>query len=295
MTSVTPATASPVTGSLHEMMRRHPLFAFFAVAYAFSWVLTIPVILSEWGLLRGNYQALFVLKSFGPFVSAYYMSWVLDGREGMKQLRHRVRQRGASMPWYVFVLLGVPLLVIAGILVQPGMTAGFKGLSPILLVSYPITYLAVLFGGGPLGEEPGWRGFALPYLQRDRGPFVGTVLLGVLWACWHLPDFLISAQGGGPGTGWSAFFRNFPVFLLLVLAFALILTWVYNRNHDSVFMTMLAHASINTPQVVLVPLLPAVGVTNLNIAALIGYGVPALLIVLMTRGRLGYAPETPAI
>jgi len=82
--------------------------------------------------------------------------------------------------------------------------------------------------------------------------------------------------------------HNFPIFLLLVIAFAFLLTWIYNRNHGSIFMTMLAHASINTPQVVLIPLFPAVGVTSLNLAALIGYGIMALLLIALTRGRLGY-------
>ena len=151
--------------------------------------------------------------------------------------------------------------------------------------------MLVFFGGGPLGEEPGWRGFALPRLQSRYGALWGSLLLGLLWGGWHLPDFLTAAQGGGPGTGLAAFLVNFPTFMLLVLSLAILLTWIYNHTGGSIFISTLAHASVNTPQVALVPLFLAVGLTSLNLAALVGFGVPALLIVILSRGRLGYQPE----
>jgi uncharacterized membrane protein len=117
---------------------------------------------------------------------------------------------------------------------------------------------------------------------------VGTLLLGVLWTGWHLPDFLTTAQGGGPGTGFSTFLSNFPIFFLLIMALAIIFTWIFNHTQGSIFIALLAHASVNTPQVVLVPLFPSLNTTTLNLAALIGFGVPALLILLFTRGKLGY-------
>jgi membrane protease YdiL (CAAX protease family) len=276
-------------------MRQHPLFFFFLMAYAISWIISIPFILSEWGILHGDFRVAFVVKSFGPFLAAFIMTSILEGKEGVRRLRQRIRQWRAGWQWYLFILLAIPAFILLGIIIQPGKMASFQGLTPVLLVSYPLTFAAVFFGGGPLGEEPGWRGFALPRMQMRYGPLWGTLLLGVLWTCWHLPDFLTSAQGGGPGTGFSTFVVNFSIFLVLVTAIAIILTWVYNHNHGSIFMTLLAHTSVNTPQVVLVPLFLAVDVTSLNLAALIGFGVTALLIVVLTRGRLGYQPgEEPA-
>ena len=177
-----------------------------------------------------------------------------------------------------------------GIIIQPG-AGEFPRVKPTLLIRYPLTFIAVLFGGGPLGEEPGWRGFALPRMQFRYGPLWGTLLLGVLWTGWHLPDFLTSAQGGGPVTGFSAFLTNFPIFFLLVMALAIIFTWIFNHTKGSIFIALLAHASVNTPQVVLVPLFPSLNTTSLNLAALIGFGVPALLILLFTRGKLGYKAD----
>ena len=276
---------------LQQLMRQHPLIFYFLMAYAFSWILSIPYILSEWGILHGNFTIVFVIKSFGPFLSAYIMTGIIEGKEGIMRLRQRIKQRQAGWQWYLFILLGIPALLLLGIFIQPGKLANFQGLQPLLLVSYFFTYIAVLFGGGPLGEEPGWSGFALPRMQPRYGPLWGTLLLGFFWTCWHLPDFLTSAQGGGPGTGFAAFLKNFPIFLVLVTAIAIILTWIFNHTHGSVFIALLAHASVNTPQVVLVPLFPAVDTTSLNLAALIGFGVTALLVVILTRGRLGYQPN----
>jgi membrane protease YdiL (CAAX protease family) len=99
---------------------------------------------------------------------------------------------------------------------------------------------------------------------------------------------LTSAQGGGPGTNFTSFFINFPIFFVLVTALAVILTWIFNHTGGSVLMSILAHASVNTPQVVLFPLFSGIGTTGQNLAALIGFGVPALMIIILTRGRLGY-------
>lgn len=287
-TSMKSDPSTPVLENVRRFMRRHPLASFFLIAYASSWIVSIPFVLSEWGILRGDFKVVFAIKSFGPFLAAYLMARVIDGKEGVLRLRRRITQKQAGWQWYLFILLGIPVLVMLGVLIQPGTTAGFKGLTPVLLVSYPVAYVAVCFGGGPLGEEPGWRGFALPRMQQRYGPLWGTLLLAVVWTGWHLPDFLTSAQGGGPGTGFSTFLHNFPVFFGLVTAIAVILTWVYNHTHESLFTAILAHASVNTPQVVLIPLFPAVDATRLNLAALIGFGVPAILIIVLTRGQLGH-------
>jgi uncharacterized protein len=276
------------SSNFNRWLERNQILAYFVLAYAISWILSVPFILKEWGVLQGDYRLFFIVKSFGPYLSALILTSRLTGKEGMAQFRAKIRLVRVGWSWYFLTFLVIPALVITGILVQPGTLAGFKGMQAAVAIQYLIYFVVVAFGGGPLGEEPGWRGFALPRLQQKFGPLVGTLILAVGWTCWHLPDFLTSAQGGGPGTGISAFLTNFPIFLVLVTAIAIILTWVYNRTGGSVFMTILAHASINTPQVVLVPLFPAVETTRLNLAALIGLGAAAVLILLLTRGRLGY-------
>ena len=294
-TSQAMLSASTTSRSLAQTMRRHPLFFFFFIAYAFSWIVSIPYVLSVWGNWSGDFTLIFVIKSFGPAVAAFSMIYLLEGKPGVILLRERVRQRRVGWLWYLFVLAGIPALLMLAIVVQPGSLTDFQGITPRLLVVYPIYFFVCIFGGGPLGEEPGWRGFALPRLQPRYGPLWGTLLLGVLWCFWHLPDFVTPAQGGGPGVDLTTVVTNLIVFLLLVVALAVIFTWVFNHTAGSVYLAILLHASVNTPQLVLVPLFPAVTVTMLNIAGLIGFGIPAVLIVILTRGRLGYQPDRTEI
>jgi len=274
--------------SLPQVMRQHPLFFFFLIAYAFSWIVSIPYMLSVWGNWQGDFTVIFVVKSFGPALAAFVMTYLIEGKAGVQRLRQSIRQRRAGWRWYLFILVGIPALLMLGIIIQPGALADFQGLSPRLLVLYPIYFFVVIFGGGPLGEEPGWRGFALPRLQPRYGPLWGTLLLGVGWCFWHLPDFLTPAQGGGPGTSLATILTNFSMFFVVVIALAIIFTWVFNHTAGSVFIAIVLHASVNTPQLVLVPLFPTMDVTSLDLAGAIGFGVTALLIVILTRGRLGY-------
>jgi membrane protease YdiL (CAAX protease family) len=233
---------------------------------------------------------MFVLHTFGPALAAILMTGIVEGRAGLLSLRQRIRQWRAGWQWYLFSLVGIPALILFGIVVQPGALASFQGLTPRLLVSYPVIFVAVWFGGGPLGEEIGWRGFALPRMQPRFGPLWGTLLLGVLWTFWHLLEFLMPTQGGGPGTSLATFLVNFSMFFLLVVALAIILTWVFNHTRGSIFISITAHAGVDTPQLALVPLFLAVDNASLLLACVIGFGVTALLIVIMTRGRLGYQP-----
>jgi hypothetical protein len=126
-----------------------------------------------------------------------------------------------------------------------GCTGQFSRLSALFCHHLPGQFYPHFFAGGPLGEEPGWRGFALPRMQARDGALRGTLLLGVLWTFWHLPDFLTSAQKGSPGTGLYPFYAGLPVFFLEVMALSIIIATV----------------------------------------------VPTLLIIVLTRGKLGYQPE----
>ena len=276
---------------LKQVMRQHPLFFFFFIAYAGSWIISLPYVLSVWGILPGNYSIAFILKPFvGPTLAAIIMTGITGGKAGLLRLGQRLTQWRAGWQWYLFILLGIPALLLLGIMLQPGTLASFHGLTPSLLVSYPVTFVIVFFGVA-LPEEIGWRGFALPRMQPRYGPLKGTLLLGVLWGFWHVLYFLTPDQGGGPGSNFATFLTNFPMFLLMAIALAIIFTWVFNHTRGSVFIATLLHASIDTPQLVWIPLFLAVGMTSLNLAALIGFGVPALLIVILTRGRLGYQPN----
>jgi membrane protease YdiL (CAAX protease family) len=126
-------------------------------------------------------------------------------------------------------------------------------------------------------------------MQKQYGSLWGTLLLGVLWSCWHLPDFLTASKGGGEGIGWVTFLTNFPIFTLAVVSLSVIMTWLYNHTQGSLFIAILAHASIDAPEVAgWTALFPNVSMIGLHWALLISFAIPALLIVILTRGKLGY-------
>jgi membrane protease YdiL (CAAX protease family) len=285
-TSIHPSSAS---NGLGEVLRQHPLFFFFLLAYAISWLLFIPYVLAEWGFIPGNLSLFFyILHTFGPALAAILMTSLIAGKTGLHELRQRIRQWRAPWQWYLFILVGIPALLMIGILLQPGALGGFHDLTPLLLVSYPFLYIATCFGGGPLGEEVGWRGFALPRMQSRFGPLWGTLLLGLLWSCWHLSDFLTASKGGGQDTGWATFLTNFPIFTLSVVSLAVLMTWIYNHTGGSIFTAILAHASVNILEVLLIPRYLSLDEISLHRALLTGFGMVALLVLILTRGRLGY-------
>jgi membrane protease YdiL (CAAX protease family) len=178
--------------------------------------------------------------------------------------------------------------------VLPGALTSFQGLPQYFLARYPFLFFLIFFGGGPLGEEIGWRGFALPLMQSRYGALKATLLLGVLWTFWHLEDFLTASQGGGPGTGLSAFTFHLPIFFVQVMALTIIMTWVFNHTRRSLFMAILLHASYDTFGSTVQPLFSAPMVAKTNIAFVIGFAVLAILVLILTRGRLGYQPDQEA-
>jgi membrane protease YdiL (CAAX protease family) len=292
-TSIESSQSTSNSGNLLKWMRQHPLFSFFFLAYAITWIIFCPYVLAEWGILpkASFYNLFYILHTFGPAVSAYIMVRVTEGKAGWIGVRNRIKQVRAGWVWYAFILLGIPALILLGIFILPGALASFQGLTPKLLVGFPFVFVLIFFGGGPLGEEIGWRGFALPHMQSRHGALRATLVLGVLWTFWHLEDFLTASQGGGPGTGLTAFTYHLPIFFVMVMELAIIMTWVFNHTRGSIFIAILLHASYDAFGSTVQPLFSAPLVSKTNLLFLIGFAVPALLILILTRGRLGYQPD----
>lgn len=286
--------AEPAPGRLRALLRGSPLTAFFVLAYAFSWLVSLPYILSVWGVVPNTLMAGFMLKQWiGPALAAMVMAVVMGGAAGLRELRAAGRAWRVGWQWYVAVLVGAPLLILAGVLVMFGVPASLPIFGPGIAASY-LGYFVLVFIAVGLPEELGWRGFALPRLQARFGPLGGSLILGVLWAGWHVPFFLTPDHGGGPHADVVAVATNFALFAGMVVVMAVLFTFVYNATRGSVFMTALLHAAIDTPQIVWLPLLLPVGVENstsgegrLNLALLLAFGAVALVVAVATRGRLG--------
>jgi membrane protease YdiL (CAAX protease family) len=178
-------------------------------------------------------------------------------------------------------------MMLLGIILQSGTLASFQGLTSGLLVAYLVSFVVVFFGVA-LPEVIGWRGFALRRMQPRLGPLWGTLLLGLLWTFWHLLFLLTPGPGGGSGTSITSLLTSFGYFFLMVMAPAIIFTWVFNHTGGTIFVANLFHAAIDTPQLVWIPLFLAVDETKLNLACPIAFGLPAVLILILTRGELGH-------
>ena len=184
------------------LLARHPLVFFFIFACAGTWLFSVAAALCEAGVGLLPVSSLldplhlYVVSTtlgvyLGPFLSAFVMTGATEGREGIRRLLHRIVLWRVGLRWYLFALVGFPAIIVLVASVLPGALASFQGLAPTIVTAY-LFYFAYVFSiGGGLNEEVGWRGFALPRLQRLHGPLVGGLILGSLWALWHLPGFLI--------------------------------------------------------------------------------------------------------
>src|SRR5919199_990316 len=187
--------ASPHRG----LLARHPLISFFVMAFAFSWIVWSPWVLSEEGVgllpfeLGGAASGLLNAAAIllGPTLAGLIITGSTEGRAGIRRLLRRIVLWRVGFVWYLFALIGVPVVMAIGTLILPGGLASILALGPGYVPTYLGSFVLVTILGGPLFEEPGWRGFALPRLQPLHGPLVGTLILGLLWALWHLPEFLV--------------------------------------------------------------------------------------------------------
>jgi hypothetical protein len=143
---------------------------------------------------------------------------------------------------------------------------------------------------GGLAEEPGWREFAMPRLQRRHHPVVGTLILGPLWGAWHLPLF-VTEWGAWMGGSWRG-----PVeFVATAMAISFVMTWVFNRTGESLPVAMLLHTSVNNfISLAWSSMFPSLSQGMAAHAILVAFTAAALVVVVTTRGRLGCPSSAPA-
>jgi membrane protease YdiL (CAAX protease family) len=224
-------------------VRKHPLVAYFGLAYAITWIIHIPLALSAQGLLYITLPAgVHFLGAYGPMLAAFIVTGMTQGTPGLRDLLDRMSRWQVGISWLsIAVFSPAALFLVSAVIVRAwvGAWPDFRQFGYIL--EFPtLGWLAgwiiwtLTFG---LGEETGWRGFALPRLQRNRDPLAATLILGGLWALWHLPQF----------------FYNYELTLFGVMAFtvstvsgALVLTWLCNSTGGSVLVTAIWHGAFNT-------------------------------------------------
>lgn len=250
------------------LVRRSPLVSFFVLAYLFAWGLV---------LLTGISMAFGFLALFGPAAAALIVTACAEGRAGVRALLARVAIWRVGLRWYL-VALGLPALLALGVI---GLQIAL-GAPPALQLSAlsPLTLLLFVL---VIGEELGWRGFALPRLQARYGALGASLILGLLWAAWHLPNQLIP--------GLEHYGSGILAFAAYVVPMTVLFTWLSTHTRGSVLLAWLFHGAINSP-ILVGPPIDTVQRWWLSAAV---YGCCALLVVLAGGLRPTDAERAPAV
>lgn len=212
--------------------------SFFALIFSWSWTcwLLAPVVKAQSSYAS---NALFILGGFGPSFAAIAVVAMTGGRTALKDWLLRCLKWRDSQGWLVLAFLS-PLTVLtlaAGAHIALGGT-----MPPSPAVSniglFATNFFLVFLVGGPLGEELGWRGFALLVLQERLGWRSASLVLSVVWRVWHLPLFFIaeSAQNSG----------SIAAFLMLIVATSVFYSWLYNRSNGSLLPALVLHTASNS-------------------------------------------------
>ena len=206
---------------LREWTRRYRLVVFFGLAIAFAWCLW-----PFWALGMAPVPFL----PGGPLVAALVVISVTEGRTGFRELGARMIRWRVGWRWWV-VAVGTPLAVLA---VATAANVSMWGAPAPVLADMGWSGIALVFASrfvdpmdGPLGEEPGWRGYALPQLQTARSPWGAGMILTPLVAVWHLP---LVAVGQLDAVGLAG-----------TAGITLVYVWLFNHTGGSVLLTMVFH------------------------------------------------------
>jgi membrane protease YdiL (CAAX protease family) len=217
------------------------LIAYFTLAYALSWSVFVPLALARQNVITPLPAWLHILGAFGPFVSAFVVTAATMGRAGMRDLLGRIVRWRIGWFWWTIALLSPVALFLIGALVS-GVVAGdwsaveqFGAMAELPHLSGLSGWLVWILTFG-LGEEVGWRGFALPHLQNKHDARFATLILGLLWAGWHIPTFFYN---------YELSFFSVVAFTLGILSGAAVLTWLYNSTGGSILAMIVWHGTYN--------------------------------------------------
>jgi membrane protease YdiL (CAAX protease family) len=248
---------------------RRPLLVYFVLSYTFFWGFLI-LIMSILGILRLQPDALpawampiiGILGSWMPNLAAVTVTGVLTGREGIRQLLGKFFAYRIAVRWYLVALLPFLLAFVAAGLywLAGGAVPGNMGLS----VGFWASLIIMNLLQGAIGEEAGWRGFALPRLKETHGPVKASLILGLIWNFWHLPLWLLSGYSG----------LDLLVYVLAfsasIISLTFLLTWISSKTPNSLVPIVITHFSFNA---------------SLNLVDARGLGLgPTLPLLVITAG-----------
>jgi len=266
-----------------QSIRRHPLVTFFILAFGITWVVWVP---RAAGFPVG---AVGQAWTWAPAIAALLAAALTGGRASVRDLGARLVRWRVGLRWYLVVILGPAAfsLAVAGVYVLLG--GSWSAAPPLALRETPLLMLplllAILTVTDGLGEEPAWRGFALPRLLTQHNALVASLVLGVLWALWHLP--LVWWEGA------SMYQQPIWLFLFDIPAKSVLFTWVFLHTRGSVLLAMLLHGATNLFNVS--PNLISTDDLTLPLLAATAKWVLVVLVILVAGPSLARGPRPEAL
>lgn len=230
---------------MFNWIKRNSLISYFIIAYAVSWSFEIPLALSYQKIISAQIPMwLHYFVALGPLSAALIMTLLTEGRAGLHHLVARIFKWRVDVRYYVFAILVPVGMFTLACLLNRILTGSWPDLTLLGEVDYlpyltPLGALGIWLITFGLGEETGWRGYALPHLQKTRSATTSTLILGILWAGWHLPMFFYR------DTYIQMGIMAFPMLAISLLFAAMIFTWLYNSTNGSLWIVILFHAVFN--------------------------------------------------
>jgi membrane protease YdiL (CAAX protease family) len=227
---------------IFAVIRRHTVISYFVIAYAFSWAIWIPMALAGMRIYQGSAWPSHIPGVFGPLVAAFVMSAVVGGWAAVKDLLSRMARWRVAPRWYLVALS--PLLFFAIAAVAMAATgSGWPDLgelgkfTSLPVVAAPVMWLLLLVVGFP--EETGWRGFAVPEMLKTRSFLSTALVIGLLWAIWHIPSLFLIESYRQMGI------VMFPTLTIGLVCGSIFLAWLYRASGGSVLMVAMWHGTYN--------------------------------------------------
>lgn len=280
-------------------MKNREFRNFVTLTYAISW-LFLGSFVVIWHTYMNQkltwWTFLFLPGAYGPSIAAIFLVGRLGGWESIRRLLGKILLWRVQARWYAFALLA-PLSVVAVSVVLSGFRMGtiqrFDIMAGITIA--PLAFLIAL-PFGPIGEELGWRGYALPKLLETNGLWKSSIILGLIWTFWHLPMFWF------PGAAIPSFLSPTPVSIGLysaqITAEACLMTFLYTVTRGSVLLAILYHASFNSAENIVFHMIPELTadqeLTIYVISILLSWILAAILLTIASQKRSSFVTQIGA-
>jgi len=247
--------------TIEAFIKSHPVLTYFVLTFAISWGGLLLVIGGP-GRILGTSEKFDMLLPFvilallaGPSVSGILTTALVDGKAGFREFQSRLVKWRVGIRWYAIALLVAPLLIMAIYLMLSLLSPEFR--LGIFASENKVSHLLMGIATGLMAgifEELGWTGFAIPRLRQRYSVLVTGLIVGFLWAVWHILPALWLGFASGTVSDTLSMVSYLTDPLLFLMAFRVLMVWVYDRTNESLFLAMLMHVSLTSSARIFTPL-----------------------------------------